>query len=529
MIRTFIFIIIAMFLCSFRQEVPLRKAAAVQSQNDKYLAQYAPYEMNFDASKFSEREKLLLKKLIAAAEHLDTAYWLQTSQYGLTLRDSLVAAPKTEESAKLLTLLNRNAGPHELLNENVSFMGDREYYGGGELYPRGMSVEQFDTFGKTASAQLNAALISPYTVVREDGNGGYQAIPFHQEYKSQVDAMGRLLREAADLSDEPSFAKFLRLKARALETDEYFDADVAWIDMTGSKFDIVFGPFETYSDGIKGVKAKYEASIEVIDLEESKTLDKYTGYLKEMEENLPIPPEYKSVVKGLTAKFVITRDIIRKGEAGVGYQAVATNLPNDPVVHEKKGTKKTFWKNMFEARFNAIIKPVSLRLIDSSQQEYLSDAGFFQFVLMHEICHALGPRTVKIGPKKGAPVNVAIGPNYNPLEEAKADIAGLHSLAYLIDKGVVEKAREREFYVSYLGSLFRSVRFGLNQAHGKAAAISLNYLVANGGILYNTATKRWSIDFLRIREGVKKLATELLILEGDGDGTTTHSGLPEKV
>ena len=326
-----------------------------------------------------------------------------------------------------------------------------------------------------------------------------------------------LLNEAADLSDNESFSKFLRLKAEALTTDNYFDADVAWIDTKDTKFDIVFGPFETYSDRIKGVKAKYEAYIEIVDQQASADLEIYKSYLQRMEENLPIPDAYKSVVEGLTANFIVVRDIIRTGEGAIGYQAVATNLPNDPEVHAKKGTKKTFWKNMFEARFNAIIKPVSMRLIDDSQLQYLSDDGFFMFVLMHEICHAIGPRTVKVGPKKGMAANAAIGPNYSPLEEAKADVVGLYSLAYLMKEGVVDPKGARNYYVSFLGSLFRSIRFGLDEAHGKAAAISLNYLLENGGINYDETSNKWSIDFDNFEEGIKKLSADLMILEGDGD------------
>ncbi len=492
---------------------------AMDHHLDKYLSQYAPYEMKFDARVFNQSEQQVLRKLIAAANVLDTIYWMQTSKYGFALLDSLQRLPEDEAISKQKTLLIRNAGPFELLNEHEAFMGNQTYYPGGELYPRGMSAEQFDEYFETLSEKAKTEFMSPYTVIRQSDDGGYRAIPYHVEYEEYVGRIASLLREAADLSENESFARFLRIKADAIEnTDKYFDADVAWIDMEGSKFDIVFGPFETYSDGIKGVKAKYEASIEVVDQAESKNLDLYTKYLKEMEENLPIPAEYKSQVTGLTAKFVIVRDILRTGEAAAGYQAVATNLPNDPEVHAKKGTKKTFWKNMFEARFNTIIKPVSLKLIADPQQVYLSDEGFFQFVLMHEICHAVGPRTVKVGSKKGMAANAAIGPDYNGLEEAKADVVGLHSLYYLMDKGVVEKEREREFLVSYLGSLFRSVRFGFAEAHGKAAAIELNYLMENKSLVYNKDLKRWSVDFEKIRSGIKDLSRDLLILEGDGDG-----------
>ena len=280
----------------------------------------------------------------------------------------------------------------------------------------------------------------------------------------------------------------------------------------------MIGPFETYSDGIKGVKAKYESFVEIVDQAESANLERYKAHLAAMEEDLPHPAEYKSNVEGLTAKFVIVRDVHRGGEAAAGYQAVAANLPNDPRVHAEKGTVKTFWKNMFTARFDEIIEPLARRLIVEEQQEHLSADGFFQFVLMHEICHALGPRVVKVGPKKGMAANAAIGPAYNALEEAKADIAGLVGLAYLMDNGVVDASREREFYVSYLGSLFRSVRFGTQQAHGAAAALSLRYLAGRGAIVHDPESGRWAIDFDRFRDGVRSLAKELLLLLGNGDG-----------
>ncbi len=498
-------------------------ATDLEKRTDAYLAQYTPYKMHFDASGFSDTDKTILKKLMQAADHIDTLFWLQTSKRGMVLRDSLQNVKNDPLAAKLLTLVKHSAGPFELLANHETIIGSEVFYPGGEVYPHGMTAAEFDAYIAILQKSEQAEFMSPYTVIREDGQCCYQAISYYDEYKQHVDPIVQLLNECADLTDNASFAKFLRLKAKALTTDNYYDADVAWIDVEDNKFDIVFGPFETYSDGIKGVKAKYEAYIEIVDQEESKNLDIYTKYLQQLEENLPIPDEYKSVVSGLAAKFVVVQDIRRAGEGAAGYQSVATNLPNDPAVHKQKGTKKTFWKNMFEARFNAIIKPVSMKLIDESQLQFLSDAGFFQFVLMHEICHAVGPRTVKVGPKTGMATNAAIGPNYNALEECKADVAGLYSLAWLMDNGVVDESKEKSFYVSFLGSLFRSVRFGLHEAHAKAAAISLSYLLENGALTYDNATGRWSVEFDKMRAGLKSLAAELLILEGDGDNAAVEA------
>jgi hypothetical protein len=489
---------------------------------DHYVSQYAPYEMPFDASGMSDTDKTILKKMVEASAYVDTIYWLQTSQYGMHLRDSLAQVKDDPYAKKLLTLVTRNAGPFELLNDHKTFIGDESYYPGDEIYPRGMTVKQFDDYSATLPPQEQEQFMSPYTVIRSDGKGGYKAIPYHEEYKKYITPIVDLLNQCAHLSDNPSFSKYLRLKAKALTTDDYFDADVAWIEMKNNKFDMIFGPFETYSDGIKGVKAKYEASIEVVDQQESRKLDKYIRYLPDFEKNLPIPDQYKSPVEGLTAKFTIVTDIIRTGEAAAGYQAVADNLPNDPAVQSKKGTVKTFWSNMLKARFEAIITPVSRKTIAESQLQYLSDDGFFQTVVMHEISHAIGPHVVKVGPKKGMPLNAAIGPNYSPLEECKADITGLVSLAYLIDKGVVDKAKEKSFDVSYLGSLFRSIRFGLTEAHAVGSAIALNYLYKEGSIDYDSTTQRWSVNFDKFRAGVRDLDRELLTLEGDGNAANVQ-------
>lgn len=513
-----LFILLVLICISCNKEVKIEDSSYLKNHEEikNYLSQYKPYRMTFDLRSYGDNDKLILQKLITASEYIDTIYWMQTSKAGFRMVDSL-SRLSDPYSKDLTTLLERNGGPFELLDDFEPFIGNQTYYGGDEIYPRGLSANKFEAYLETLSEEEKAEFMYPYTVIRKDKNRGYLAKRYYQEYKEYIDPIVILLNEVANLSDNESFAKYLRLKAIALTTDNYYDADVAWIDMKDNKFDIVFGPYEQYSDNIMGVKAKYEANIEIIDEAASEDLRKYTSYLKQLEENLPISDEYKSINEGLTANFTVVRDIIRKGEARFGYQAVATNLPNDSEVHKTKGTKKTFWKNMFEARFNAIIKPVSNVLIDENQLKYLSDEGFFKFVLMHEICHAIGPREVKVGPKKGMAVNAAIGPNASPLEETKADIVGLYSLAYLMEQGVEDKAKAKEFYVSFLGSLFRSIRFGLEQSHGRAAAISLNYLLHNGGINYNSKTKKWSINFDNFEAVIAQLGAELMILQGNGD------------
>lgn len=498
------------------KDAELSFSVADEATLDKLLAQYAPYQMHYDASGLPAQDVELLKTLVEAAQLVDHIYWLQTSEAGMKYREVLQKHQDNPRYRKALTLLNRNAGPHDQLQNNQAFIGDEAFFPGGELYPDGMTAEDFDSYLAGLDEEARKPFMDPYTVIRKDGDG-YKAVPYHEAWATEIGELAGLLRKAAGLTDHEGLKNYLNLKAKAVETDDYYEADCAWIDMDNPPYDFLVGPFETYADGIKGIKAKYEALVEVVDKEESAKLDVYKKYLQQMENNLPVDDVYKSKVEGLTAKFRIVHDAYRAGEAVYGYQAVATNLPNDPKVHATKGTVKTFWKNMFKARFEEIIRPVGSKLIAEDQVDKMSFDGFFQFVVMHEICHAVGPRTVKVGPNKDMAVNAAIGPNYNGLEECKADITGLLSLAFLMDEGVVPADMEEAFYVSYLGSLFRTIRFGTGQAHGKAATISLNYLLDQGALSYDAEQVRWRINHDKFRGGVAALSKDLLVLLGDGD------------
>jgi hypothetical protein len=291
--------------------------------------------------------------LVRAAELLDEVYWQQTSKYGRELRDSLEQVQEEPIAINLLALLKRNGGPFEKLQNNIPFMGLQKHYAGEEFYPRGLTQEEFDKHIVGLSETEKKEFMSPYTVIQRSDKKGLKAVRYYQAYKKHLDPVIRQLNEAADITSDNAFANFLKLKAKALQTDDYFDVDVSWIELENNKFDIVFGPLESYDDGIKGIKAKYAAYIEVVDQQESKNLALYSRYLQDMENNLPIPDSYKSVVGGLTSKFVVVQDVIRMGRARVGYQDVAANLPND-----------------------AIIKPVSHVLIEPKQVEYLTNNGF---------------------------------------------------------------------------------------------------------------------------------------------------------
>ncbi|RMG61046.1 MAG: peptidase [Calditrichaeota bacterium] len=499
----FLFLVLG---CGKKQTWTVEEAQEIAQRMKKY----APTPMNYDLSSYPERDRELLKTLIEVGKLADEIFWRQTYHRNIELREQIVK--KRSEDDPVRRFFFMQAGPFDRLAHNEPFMDVPPKPPGAGFYPPDMTKEEFENWIET-HPEDKEAFLSPYTVIRREGDR-LVAVPYHEAYKEFIDPMAEKLRHAATLTDNESFRRYLLAKADALQTDQYFDADVAWIDMKDSPYDMVIGPFEVYEDELNNLKAAYEASVEIVDREESARLEVYKQHLEDLEKFLPYPEEYKNPRAGLTASFVIVRDIYRGGDIRVGYQPVAANLPNDPEVQAKKGTKKTFWKNVLEARLNQIILPIGKRLIASDQVQYMTPQGFFDFVLMHEIAHGIGPRYVH-GTK--TPVNVALRELYSWIEENKADLAGLHSLRYFRENDIIDPAMRRQHLVSYLGSIFRTIRFGTGEAHGKAALVSFNFLRDHGGIVFDEATGRYSIDFSKIDQAITLLTNELLMIEAEGD------------
>lgn len=477
------------------------------------LSRLVQVPMHFDARGLPPDQKELLKILVEAAKQIHEAYLHQMYPPGIALRDSL-AQLKDEVSTKLYRLVVRNGGPFDKMDHFTNFYDGIPKPSGAWFYPTDLTKEEFESYVASHPDQAEA-FMSPYTVVRRDGDK-LTAVPFHVEYAEWVKPASNLLKEASMLTNNQSFQRYLASRAEALLTDDYYQSDLDWIDLKDNDVDIIIAPYEVYEDGLMGVKASYEATVGVKDRIESARLDIYTQYLDELEQNLPHEAKFKRSIKGLSSPMVIVTDIIRGGDIATGYQPVAANLPNDPRVHTTKGTKKTFWKNMMEARVNRIILPVGRELIASDQVEYITPQGVFNFVLMHELCHALGPQYVH-GSGNKVTVNQALKEHYSALEEGKADLAGLHSISYFINKGIIPKEMERQHYVSYLASCFRTIRFGTTEAHGKAAICELNFLRDRGGIRLDAATRKWSVDFERIGPAISELANIWLTLQAEGN------------
>ena len=474
------------------------------------LQKYVIVPMEYDLSRYSERDRELLKILIEVGKLADEIFWRQTYFDNIRLREQVVRSRSPDDPVRRFFLMQ--AGPYDRLAHNEPFMRVPPKPPTAGFYPPDLTREEFEEWIRR-HPQDKEAFLSPYTVIQRDGER-LIAVPYHKVYREWVQPMADKLRRAAELTDDDHFRKYLLAKAEAVLTDRYFDADVAWIDVQDSRLDMVIGPFEVYEDELNNLKAAYEASVEMVDQEESRKLAVYTQHLSALEQYLPYPDVYKNPNTQLTSTFVVVRDIYRGGDIRVGYQPVAANLPNDPEVHARKGSKKTIWKNILEARVKHIIFPIGKRLIVPEQLPYLSGQGFFDFVLMHEIAHGLGPRYVH-GTR--TPVNVALRELYSWIEENKADLVGLHSLRYFREKGILSPEMEARHLVSFLGGIFRTLRFGTREAHGKAALVTLNFFLEKGAVRYDDHTGRYAIQFQEIDEAVTELAHELLMIEAEGD------------
>ena len=492
---------------------PKHPADPREADVDARLARLVQVPMHYDARTLSSDRKEMLKALVGATKLIHTAYLHQMFPAGVHIADSL-AALDDPFARKLHRLFVRNGGPFDKMDHFADFYGSFPRNPGAAYYPPDLTKEAFEAYVAAHPAE-ETSLMSPYTVIRRSGDT-LRAIPYHEAYAAWIGPAADLLRKAAGLATNPSFKTYLASRADALLSDDYYQSDLDWIDLHGNDVDIVIAPYEIYEDGLMGIKASYEATVGIKDSAESAKLDVYTQHLDELEQNLPHDARYKRSIKGLLSPMVVVTDIIRGGDIATGYQPVAANLPNDPRVQTTKGTKKTFWKNVMTARVNEVILPVGRALIASDQVEYITPQGVFNFVLMHELCHALGPQYV-YGSNGKTSVNQALKEYYPAIEEAKADLAGLHSISYFIGHGIIPKNMERQHYVSFLASIFRTIRFGTTEAHGKAAICELNYLRDAGGIRLDPATKKWSVNFDLIGPSISAMAKELLTFEATGD------------
>jgi hypothetical protein len=488
------------------------------------LAKFKPVKIPFDQSHLTDREKQMVAKLVDAAGLLDCIYWRQSDPEGLKLYLAL-ADNKNAQNQMIRELLKINGGRFLQIEGDKPFIGTQPAPPGRGFYlpqETRANLEQGISTGRFQKSDV----FSPYTVEKMCAVGtdkeywGPCFDPYHAAFGDFVNPMAADLRDAAALSDDPAFANFLRLRADALLNDDYYKSDLAWMDLENPKFDVVFAPYEVYLDGLLGVKTSYGASVMIRDDAESRKLALFQKYVPDFQDSLPLAAEDRPSERGKNQPMEVVDAIYRAGDLLHGYQAVADNLPNDPRIHEAKGSKKIFWKNFLDARVNYIILPLAERLMPADQAKMVTGEGTLDFVVLHEISHGLGPTFVH-GSKTG--IGEAIGPQYSALEESKADITGMTCVKWLVDRGAIPKEKLNEIYASFLGESFRTIRFGIAEAHGAGAMMEISYLTEKGGIRRDPATGLYSVDFEKMPAGMASLAKELLEQEATGDRARTEA------
>lgn len=477
------------------------------------LAKFRRVHMAFDATALSVRERAMVAKLVEACRDLESIYWRQSDPDGLHLLQTLTqrARPADESLRRFLVI---NGSRYDLIRNNAPFVGTAPRPPGAQLFPVDLTRDEFDRY-VAAHPDQKAALYNQSTLVRRQG-AALLTIPYRQGYVEWLEPAARALRAAAALSDDKAFAKFLRLRASALLTDDYFDSDLAWLDLVNPKVDLIFAPYETYLDDFLGVKASYGAAVLIRNDIESHKLDLYQKYVPDIQDALPLAAQDRPSLQGRVSPMEVMDSPMRAGDLRHGYQAVADNLPNDPRVHEQHGSKKIFFKNYMDARVDNVILPIAQRLLRADQAAMVSADGYLTWTILHEISHGLGPAFSRADAGRQE-VRAAIGPIYSGLEESKADIVGLYGLKWLVDKGAVPADKLNAYYASYVAGIFRTVRFGTAEAHGRGQMMEFNFLTERGVIVHDQATGRYAINFDAMPDGVAALAKELLEQEASGD------------
>jgi len=476
------------------------------------LAKFRSVEMPLRGTGLTTDERKMVDKLVEACRFLEGIFWRQLDPEALSLYQSLASSANPRD-IQLRHYLWINASRFDLIDNNNPFVGKDPMPPGRGFYPQGLTRERIDKY-VAEHPEKKAEIFNQFTVVRWNGEQ-LEGLPYHIAYRSLLEAAANALRDAAKLSSDPAFANFLRLRADALLTDDYFQSDLAWLDLKNPKFDIIFAPYETYSDELLGVKGTFGAAVLIRNEKESRKLEMFQQYVPQIQDALPLSAEDRPSKQGLETPMEVMDAPFRAGDLTHGYQAVADNLPNDPRVHEQKGSKKIFFKNFMDARVNYVIIPVARQMLRPDQAAKVSGEGYLHGTIMHEIAHGLGPAFART-PTGKVSIREAIGPIFGGLEEAKADVTGMFGLKWLVDHGALPKEKLEEFYASYVGGMFRTVRFGVAEAHGQAEMMEFNYLTECGAVRYEPSG-RYVIDYAKMPQGVADLAKELLEIEATGD------------
>ncbi len=480
------------------------------------IQRFAPTPVSADLSRLSPGDRRALAKLAEAAAIVDRIYARQVWSGNEALRAKL-EADRTDEGMERLHYYNINRSPWSNLDHDEPFIAGvpRIRPACANYYPEDMTKEEFNEWAGTLTEQQKKEATGFFTTIRRNGIRHLQAVPYSEEYRDLLIPAAGLLREAAALTDNASLRTFLTKRADAFASNDYYESDVAWMDLD-SPIEPTIGPYEVYMDGLFNYKAAFEAFICLRDDSSTAKLAFFSSHLQEIENALPIDPRYRNAKLGTLSPIRVVDEVVTGGEARAGVQTAAFNLPNDERVTAEKGSKRVMLKNVQEAKFRTILKPIAGIALDPAQQPYVNFNAFFTHILAHELMHGLGPHSIVL---KGKPTTArqAMQELSSAIEEAKADISGLFALQYMIDHGLIDRSMEKQMYVTYLAGIFRSVRFGINEAHGQGMAMQFNYLMDEGAIVYSEGSGLFSADVEKFKAGARKLTGEIMTLQAQGN------------
>jgi hypothetical protein len=477
------------------------------------IAKFATTEIKYDDSILDERQKIVVEKLYRAAKIMDELFLEQVYSKNNEIKTELMVQD-SEEAGYQLELFNIMFGPFDRLEHDAPFYGTEKKPAGANYYPEDMSKEEFEQWIKD-HPEDEKAFTSEFTVIRRDGES-LVAIPYNEFYKEKLDEAAKLLLDAAEYADNQSLKNYLTTRAAAFQSNDYFESDMAWMDLEDHTIEVVIGPYEVYEDGLFNFKAAFECFLTLKDPVESKKLDVFKTYLRDMEIHLPIPDEHKNFERGSESPLAVVNEIFTAGDTKAGVQTIAFNLPNDERVRQVKGSKKVMLKNVQEAKYNKLLVPIAKMVLDESQLEFVSFNAFFYHTLMHEMSHGIGPGFITVD-GRDTEVKKELKETYSTLEECKADILGMYNNIFMIEKGEFPKEFEKEIWITNLAGAFRSMRFGINEAHGGGNAIIYNYLLEKGAYEYNEETQKVKVNFEKIYPALKELANLVLMIQAKGD------------
>lgn len=511
-VRTALFLLVLAVIPLQSQEVKMPDAAEIR----KMAERFAPVEISADISHLPAQEGKVLARLVKAARIMDAIFLRQVWAGNDAMLLDLVRQSDSPLGKARLHYFLLNKGPWSRLDNDVPFMpGTPEKPAGANFYPAGTLKKEIEAWIDTLSPSERSNAMGFFTTIRHESSSPdrFLIVPYSLEYQGELAEAAALLREAASLTAQPTLKAYLTKRADAFLSNDYYESDLAWMELDAS-VEPTIGPYEVYEDEWFNAKAAFEAFITVRDDAETAKLSKLGSYLQEIENNLPVDPKYRNPKIGSMAPIRVVNEIFAAGDANRGVQTAAFNLPNDERVIREKGAKRVMLKNVQEAKFKIVLLPISRRVLSAADQSRVSFDAFFTHIVMHELMHGLGPHDI-VREGRASTVRQELREHYSAIEEAKADISGLFALQYLVDKGVLAKELQESMYVTYLASAFRSMRFGINEAHGRGMALQLNFLL-DYGALRTEGDGTFSVDRGKIVEGVEALTRELLTLEAEG-------------